>query len=108
MTLAQFVLITHDKEKESTFRQRIVCNDGFSMSAQGSSGMYCSPRENSTVFLRMEIGYPSTTEPLIMEWAEESENPTGTVYGYVPVEVIQSVIDKHNGINIDETFKPKD
>jgi len=38
-------------------------------------------------------------EPLIMEWAETPSNPTGTVYGWVPTEVVMEVIASHGGTN---------
>ena len=37
-----------------------------------------------------------------MEYAEDPENPTETVYGYVPSEVVQAVLDKHNTLAIEE------
>ena len=86
-------------------RNRIVCNDGFSMSVQGGYGHYCSPRTESEYYKSMEIGFPSEEEPLIFEYAENKNHYTETVYGWVPVEIIQEVIDKHGGINIEKTFK---
>ena len=88
-------------------RNRIVCNDGFYMSVQGGYGYYCSPRTESKYYKSMEIGFPSEEEPLIFEYAENKDDYTQTVYGWVPVEIIQEVIDKHGGINIEQTFKTK-
>ena len=34
-----------------------------------------------------------------MEYAENPDHPTGTVYGWVPVEVISEVIAKRGGTN---------
>jgi len=73
----------------------IVCADGFNMSVQVSEAHYCTPRVNDAEwYTAMEIGYPSEAEPLIMEYAGDKDE---TVYGYVPVEVIDAVIDKHGG-----------
>lgn len=85
-------------------RPQIVCNDGFTMSVQGSRGHYCSPRKDQDWYAEMEIGFPSKEEELIMDYAEFPETPTETVYGYVPIDVIQKVIDKHNGIDILKTL----
>ena len=52
----------------------------------------------------MDIGFPSQKEELIMEWAENAGAPTETVYGWVPCDVIDKVIEKHGGINKNETF----
>lgn len=106
MTLAQFVKTTYTGERYQC-RQRIYCIDGFNMSVQGSSGAYCYPRETSSWYDKMEIGFPSAVEPLIMRYAESPEDPLGTVYGYVPVDIIQRVIDNHGGIDIDKTFEVK-
>ena len=34
---------------------------------------------------------------MILKWAEDPENPCDTVYGYVPVTVVNLVIAKHGG-----------
>ena len=79
-------------------RQRIECNDGFSMSVQGGKYTYSTPREFGVEFTHMEIGYPSEREELILAYAESNDEPTDTVYPYVPVEVIIKVIKKHKGM----------
>ena len=100
--------ITVSTERRNHHRPRIVCKDGFNMSVQCSSGNYCSPRkDNEDFYTSAEIGFTSEKEDLIMEYAEENENPTNTVYGWVPAEIIDEVIEKHGGINIAETFKIK-
>jgi len=77
----------------------VVCADGFSMSVQANATSYCSPRENfANPYTSVEVGFPNKKEPLLMEWAEEPENPTGTVYAWVPVQVVTNVIAKHGGM----------
>ena len=106
MTVKQFLAQTASKEQYPPLRPRIQCNDGFSMSVQGGYGMYSSPRENLITgdFYAVEIGFPSEEETLILEYAEQPEIPTDTVYAYVPVEIVQQVIEKHGGINEAQTF----
>jgi hypothetical protein len=104
MTLEEFIIATHKTGDYFGPRPKIVCNDGFHMSVQGGGGIYSSPRKASDYYIEMEIGYSSEREELIMEFAETPENPTGTVYGYVPIDIIKAVIEKHNGINVKETF----
>ena len=100
--------ITVSTERKTYHRPRIVCKDGFSMSVQCSEANYCSPRyDNNDYYTSAEIGFPSEKEDLIMEYAEQSDMPTKTVYGWVPSETIDEVIEKHGGINITETFKKK-
>jgi hypothetical protein len=79
-------------------RERIVCNDGFSMSVQAGEALYCTPRDNHGPWDSVEIGYPSALEPLILGWAETPEDPKGSVYGFVPISVCDAVIAMHSGI----------
>ena len=77
----------------------VVCKDGFSFSCQASQTNYCSPRVSSAShYTEVEIGFPSDRETLIMEYCEDPEDPTGTVYGYVPSDLVRHLIDKHGGI----------
>ena len=77
----------------------VVCADGFRMSVQGHEGAYCEPRLNSQKkYNLVEIGFPSAEEPLIMPWVEDETNPTDTIYGYVPVDIVTNVIVKHGGM----------
>lgn len=105
MTIEKFIQDTFKEEYGYCYRPRIVCNDGFSMSVQGSAGHYCNPRKTQDWYNSLEIGFPSDDEPLINQYAETENHWTGTVYGYVPIETIQAVIEKHGGINVEETFK---
>ena len=108
MTLKEFIKVTWNKAQASSrsisIKPRIVCDDGFSMSVQGSTTHYCSPRESQDWYDSMEVGFPSEEEPLINQYAEDSNDYTGTVYRYVPIEIIQEVITKHGGIDTDKTF----
>ena len=82
-------------------RPRAVCADGFSVSIQGNTNShYCSPRDVSYggVPYEVELGYPSTSDPLIANYAEDKDRPTGTVYGYVPIDIVEELIAKHGGI----------
>ena len=91
--------------------KRVVCADGFSMSVQGSSFAYCTPRTDEGPYIECEIGFPSAYEPLINEYAEEPIAPCDTVYPYVPVEIIDSVIESHGGLKkyfrVEKKKKPR-
>jgi hypothetical protein len=79
--------------------ERAVCKDGFVISIQAGSFLYCTPREDGARrYTEVELGFPSKRESLIMEYAEESSRPTETVYPYVPVELVDRVIAKHGGL----------
>ena len=106
-------------------RPRIVCNDGYSVSVQASECMYCEPRyvqwqnengwqvingnywsssriprkfetDHFTPYESVELGYPSAADELIFEYAE-GEDYTNTVYGCVPVKIVEQLIEKHGG-----------
>ena len=78
---------------------RVVCADGFTMSVQASAYNYCQPQEPAADrYETVEIGFPTAKEPMLMPYAETPENPTDTVYAYVPVELVTNVIVKHGGI----------
>ena len=82
-----------------TLNKTIVCADGFSMSVQANQGAYCEPRtDGAPRYEAVEVGFPSSCEPLLMEWAEMPDAPTQTVYGWVPSERVSLVIAKHGGI----------
>ena len=104
MKIQDFIKQTFKIEHGYCFRPVIKCNDGFTMSVQGSSGHYCKPRKTQDFYESLEIGFPNEKEDLILQYAEKEDFPTETVYGWVPIEVIQQVIDKHGGIDVDKTF----
>ena len=83
---------------------RITCKDGFTISVQGSEHSYATPREDNPPngYTHVECGFPSTT-PKTVELRNYAEcfgdtDYTETVYGYVPVEVVQAELDAHGGI----------
>ena len=89
----------------------IVCSDGFTMSVQVGFSLYSTPKKVAKRYSAVEIGFPSEHEPLIEEFAEcyTSEELdidfTDTVYPYVPVKIVDKVLKKHGGIDMDETLR---
>lgn len=77
---------------------KILCADGLEISVQASHYHYCSPRtDNALEYYEVEVGFPSEKIEEFMEYAEDSEDPTGTVYANVPVELVEAVIAAHGG-----------
>ena len=69
------------------------------MSVQANYAAYCTPKmDGADKYEEVEVGFPSMEEPLLMEWCDEPSDPTGTVYGYVPEQVVTNVIAKHGGM----------
>jgi hypothetical protein len=78
--------------------RRVECESGFSVSIQANRGAYCNPRTNIATWYEVELGFPSHVPPdFILEYAEERDRPTDTVYGYVPVELVERMLEMHGG-----------
>lgn len=97
-------------------RPPVICNDGFTMSIQASSGHYCIPRKllSTGLYKRVEVMYFVSEVPnyqcmedykLLQEdgsWEGPTLDKSGEVFGYVSIEVVEKIIDLHGGIN--DTF----
>ena len=69
--------------------ERIECADGFSMSVQGNSGAYCSPKiDNAEKYIEVEVGHARPHEELL-----EMFHDADGIYPYVPRQVVV-----HSGI----------
>lgn len=77
---------------------RIICADGFDVSIQASQAHYCMPQTNNGPYLKVEIGYPSDKISEWMKYAESPDNPLSTIYGWIPVEIVDAVLKQHGGI----------
>lgn len=81
---------------------RILCRDGFNISVQASEFAYCTPRVTADIeYTKFECGFPSSAVPELREWkdGDDKDDDTVSVYGFVPVEVIVALIEKHGGID---------
>lgn len=97
-------------------RPPVICNDGFSISIQASSTHYCTPRKllSTGLYESVEIMYFVSEVSnyqcmedyrLLLEngsWEGPTLGDLGEVFGYVPIEVAQKIINLHGGIN--DTF----
>lgn len=78
---------------------RIVCADGTSISVQASQNHYCTPNNDTGPWTHVEVGFPSSPPgSLWHDYAEDPDNPTGTVYAYVPIHLVIWYIAAHGGI----------
>jgi hypothetical protein len=79
--------------------EKVVCADGFEMSVQAHAGAYCIPKmTDAPVYREVEVGFPNRREILLLKYADDPNDLTETVYGWVPVRVVTNVIAKHGGI----------
>ena len=78
--------------------KRAEFRDGFNISIQANEYAYCTPRKTSAwPYERVELGFPSEIDELIEPFAE-SPGTTETVYGYVPIDIVNELAEKHGGI----------
>ena len=87
-----------------------ICADGYKVSIQAGHGSpgeespaYCRPRlAGYGPFTHVELGFPSQHDDLIEEYREgaewDDEPQTGSVFPWVPVEVVAELIAKHGGV----------
>lgn len=80
-------------------RPSITCKDGYNVSIQAGWGWYCSPREDlkNGNYKSVELGFPNKIDDELIPYAEDKDNLSHTVYGYVPIEIIAKVLEKHGG-----------
>lgn len=89
--------------------KRIVFANGESVSIQAGCACYCHPRRDSvrgsySYYSEFELGFPSVKpNDEIMQYAEQREIPTDTVYGYVPVQLIVDWINENGGLQVVDT-----
>lgn len=92
----------HEKDPRHPIAPSVLCQDGFQMSVQASRSHYCKPRETDPEgnYTHWEVGFPSVVEPDLLKYSNgvDDEDPTDTVYGWVPTEVVDAIIAKHGGL----------
>ena len=99
-TVKAFLEDTYNPNDRYFIRPFVACKDGFTVSIQGGDDFhYCTPRKRVNEYEAVELGYPSEEDPLIMEYAEDPFNPTDSVYGFVPLDVVEKLAAKHGGIS---------
>ena len=88
-----------NKNKQGRLARSIVCGNGLKMSVQASSGHYCSPRNDVGPWASVEVGFPAVKCEELRAYAENPDDPCGTVYGWVPVEVVEQIIANNGGFS---------
>lgn len=78
----------------------LTLKDGTFMSVQASVIHYCRPRNNLGPWTEVEIGFPSERIDELEEYAEDWDNPTNTVYAYVPIDLVEKIIEDRGGLKI--------
>lgn len=78
----------------------IVCKSGLAMSVQASRHHYCSPRNDVGPWDKVEIGYPNRVLPELKGYGDGLTEDS-TIYGWVPIELVEKIIEDNGGIGED-------
>lgn len=104
-----FEELERDYNNNYFYLPRIRCNDGFSISIQVNNGNYCASENGTRQFgfnwVEVEWGFPSEEIDAVKYNAEDKNNITNTVGGYVDINLIDELIEEHGGLNLEETLK---
>ena len=89
---------------------RVYCKDGFSISIQICKSSYSGSENGIRTFgidwKLVEWGFPS--QPIDGEkYMSEDTETTTSVGGYVPVELMEELIEEHGGIDLQTTLQKK-
>lgn len=76
---------------------RIRCTDGLVLSVQASWAHYSTPRNDTGPWTHVEVGFPSDTVPELIEYADDQSEHPHTVYSFVPVTLVNEIIEAHGG-----------
>jgi hypothetical protein len=78
--------------------KRVECPDGYSVSIQASANKYAIPGPNLGSWLSVELGFPSSHDPLLEQYKEtlgNNEPQEDSVFPYVPASVVEALLIKH-------------
>ena len=86
----------------------VVCVDGFSISIQVHHGAYCASENGTRTFgtdwQLVEWGFPSSGIDAVL-YKAESYPTTKSVGGYVDINRMETLIQEHGGIDLQQTLK---
>lgn len=86
-------------------RPRAKCADGYSVSIQAGSGagVRCWPNEDTDKFTHVALDLPSCVDEELLPYRYDLDDPDEIFYFFVPVEIVDKVLEKHGGIVGTET-----
>jgi hypothetical protein len=83
-------------QADSGHRAYIKLGDGTKLSVQAGSANYSRPRGKSNNYSHFEVGFPSREISELMPYIEiKGDDPTNSVYPYVPVDVLDEIMSKY-------------
>jgi hypothetical protein len=96
-----------DGDAYRTPTPQVTCMDGTTLSVQVGSGLYCLPRDSNGPYTHVEVGFPSKPFAQLTEYMDGTypyTDPTESVYGYVPIEIVDEIIKDCGGICVEITL----
>lgn len=86
-------------------RPRAKCADGYSVSIQAGSGsgVRCWPNTDTDEFTHVAVDMPTCVDEELLPYRFDLDDPEEIFYFFVPVEVMDKVLEKHGGIVGTET-----
>lgn len=98
MTVQEWLKVSWNMTN-TKIRPWALCNDGYEISIQASAYHYSNPRvDGASEYTEVELGFPNEPDDAILEYAENPGMPTDTVYGFIPIDLAEELIQKHGGI----------
>ena len=99
MTINEYLKQEHAKRKSSYEPVKpIECVDGFTISGQATRHHYSTPRNDIGSWTAVECGFPSADVPGMADYKDGDDADTDSVFGYVPVEIVEAVLAQHGGM----------
>jgi hypothetical protein len=94
----------HKRCTIQALRSVIHCADGTTLSVQANALMYCLPKSDIGPYTHVEIGFPTAVNAELLAYADDPENPLHTVYGYVPLDVLNRFTAAHGGVAVEQCW----
>jgi hypothetical protein len=105
MTVKEYL----ENTKTEDIRKHVFCEDGFSLSTQASSFHYCLPRKTGLgkEYTHVEVACLSEKDKRLEMYEPVYADPTDeyTPCGYVPIELLETIIKEHGGIRAVVLYK---
>lgn len=81
-------------------RPRAKCADGYSVSIQAGTGagVMCWPHEDTDKFTHVMLNTPSVLDEELLPYRMDLNDDHEIFFFFVPVEVVDKVLEKHGGI----------
>jgi hypothetical protein len=91
--------ISTHRDSRTNLTDPFVCADGTHFSVQASSSHYCSPRKTIDPSLYRSVEVLASTELTELSEFFSARYEGDYLYGFCPVDLVDSAIASHGGIN---------